>query len=91
MSGILSPIQVLAGVEPVTDKPSASTEHYVSAKHIRFVDGFPEKIGGWEALSFDNSDVIEGTVRSIFSYKLNGYVRYQLGTNTKLYDIFGTQ
>ena len=90
MPTTLEPIQVLAGVEPIQDRPTTSTRHYVFTKGIRFVDGFPEKIGGWERLNFDDDDVINGTARSIFSYKLNGLVRYLVGTHTGLYDIFGT-
>lgn len=91
MPTTLDPIQIVPGVEPVTDKPIATTQHYTFTKHIRFVDGFPEKIGGWESLTFDDSKTINGCVRSIFSYKLSGLSRYLLGSNTKLYDIFGSE
>ena len=90
MPTVLEPIQILAGTEPVTDKPEATTAHWVDSKHIRFVDGHPEKIGGWESLSLDDGATIDGKTRSIFSYKLDGFVRYLLGTNTRLYDLFGT-
>ena len=87
----LTLFKLFPGVEPVTDKPIATTQHYTFTKHIRFVDGFPEKIGGWESLTFDDSKTVNGCVRSIFSYKLNGLSRYLLGSNTKLYDIFGSE
>lgn len=90
MSGELQPIQVLPGVEPSTDRSSTTTQHYTNAKHIRFVGGFPEKIGGWESLSLDFGEAIDGKTRSIFSYKLSGYIRYLIGTNTRLYDLFGS-
>lgn len=90
MPTVLEPIQVLAGVEPITDRPEATTQHYTNAKHIRFIDGLPEKIGGWEQLTFDDDEVINGSARSIFSYKLDGLARYLVGTNTRLYDVFGT-
>jgi hypothetical protein len=86
----LIPFSFLEGVEPVTDRTSSSTQHYISSKGIRFKDGFPEKIGGWQSLSFDGHSSIEGTARSIFSYKLDGYTRYLVGTHTNLYDIFGS-
>lgn len=88
MTGELIPIEVLPGVEPITDRSSSTTKHYVSSKHIRFVGGYPEKIGGWQSFSFDGGVTIQGKVRSIFSYKLNGYIRYLVGTHTRLYDIF---
>lgn len=86
----LKPIEILAGVEPVTDRPQSSTPHYISTKGIRFIDGFPEKIGGWVSLSFDDGNTIAGIPRSIFSYKLDNFTRYLVGTHTNLYDIFGT-
>jgi len=90
MPTVLEPIQVVAGVEPSTDRPESTTPHYTDALHIRFIDGFPEKIGGWESLTLDGGETIGGKTRSIFSYKLDGFVRYLLGTNTRLYDLFGT-
>lgn len=90
MSGELIPVQIVAGVESSLDRRGTTTQHYTDANRIRFVDGFPEKIGGWESLDFNGGDQIEGSARSIFSYKLNNLTRYLVGTNTRLYDIFGT-
>lgn len=91
MSGELVPIQIVAGVEPSTDKPEATTQHYTFADKIRFVGGFPEKIGGWSSVTLDeNEEVLTGVSRSIFSYNLNSYNRYLIGTNTALYDFTGT-
>lgn len=90
MSGELIPIQVLAGVEPNTDKPEATTQHFTFADKIRFVGGLPEKIGGWASLDLDEQETITGTARSIFSYNLNSYNRYLIGTNSNLYDLVGT-
>ena len=91
MPTVLEPVNIIPGVEPVTDRPEATTQHYTDALHIRFVDQYPEKIGGWEGLTFNEDDAIDGVVRSIFSYKLDGFVRYLVGTNSRLYDIFGTE
>ena len=90
MSGELIPIQVIAGVEPSTDKPEATTQHYTFADKIRFVGGFPEKIGGWAAISLDEQESLTGLSRSIFSYNYNSYNRYLIGSNTALYDLVGT-
>lgn len=84
------PLEVLEGVEPSTDRTSTTTKHYIDSQGIRFVDGFPQKIGGNAAFSFDNDKTISGLPRSIFSYTLSAYTRYLVGTNSKLYDIFGT-
>lgn len=86
----LLPLQVIEGVEPSTDRSSSTTQHYVDSKGVRFVDGYPQKIGGNTMLRFDNDLAISGLPRSIFSYILSAYTRYLVGTNSKLYDIFGT-
>lgn len=90
MPDILVPIEILPGVEPSTDKPTASTEHYTFADKIRFKGGYPEKIGGWVAMDYDQGDSISGAPRSLFSYVLTGLPRYLIGTNTRLYDLTGT-
>lgn len=87
----LEPLQVLPGVEPETDKPEATTQHFVDISRIRFKDGLPEKIGGWESLAFDSGRVLGGCTRTIYSYKLSGQNRYLLGSNTKLFDMFGSE
>ena len=91
MPTVLEPIQVVAGVEPSTDRTETTTQHYTSSKHIRFVDGYPEKIGGWDSFDFNDSNEISGIARSLFSYILDGYNRYIVGTHTRLYDIFGSE
>lgn len=91
MPKTLQPIQIIAGVEPVSDRTSSTTQHYTDAKGIRFVGGYPEKVGGWAALTFNNSEVINGKTRSIFSYKLNDLTRYLMGTSSRLYDVFGSE
>jgi len=87
MAGTLIPIEILAGVEPSTDKTEATTKHYVFSDKIRFKDGLPEKIGGWVGLDYDLGDSISGTPRSLFSYVISGIPRYLIGTNTRLYDL----
>jgi hypothetical protein len=84
------PIDILPGVEPSTDRSATTTRHYTFTKHIRFKDGLPEKIGGWVGLTFDENNTIAGAPRSIFSYKLSGLTRYVIGTNSRLYGLFGS-
>lgn len=86
----LVPLQIIEGVEPSTDRSNSTTQHYIDSKGVRFVDGYPQKKGGNVSLSFDGDVTISGLPRSIFSYILSSYTRYLVGTNSKLYDIFGT-
>lgn len=90
MPTFLEPISVIEGVEPSTDKPKATTRHYTFTKGIRFVDGLPEKIGGWRSIIFNNNNTIIGSARSIFSYSLSGFSYYNIGTNVRLYGLLGT-
>lgn len=91
MAEIFREILVTPGVQPTTDFTSSSTPHFVAADKIRFRDGFPEKIGGWLAVSTDNNDPINGCARSIFSYNLSRSVRYLIGTHSNLYYLIGSQ
>lgn len=78
-------IEVTAGSQPNTDFTEASTPHYVETDKIRFVDGYPEKIGGWKSLVFNNNNQVGGCCRTIYSYTLNRNTRYIFGTHTRLY------
>jgi len=55
---------------------------------IRFRQGFPEKIGGWEVETFDQ---YIGQARSLFSYvTLDGSILITIGTHNKVYVNAGT-
>ena len=55
---------------------------------IRFRQGFPEKIGGWEVETFDQ---YTGQARSLFTYvTLDGSILITLGTHVKMYVNAGT-
>ena len=55
---------------------------------IRFRQGFPEKIGGWEVETFDQ---YTGRARSLFSYvTLDGSILITIGTHVKMYVNAGT-
>ena len=55
---------------------------------IRFRQGFPEKIGGWEVETFDQ---YIGQARSLFSYvTLDGSILITVGTHNKIYVNAGT-
>lgn len=55
---------------------------------IRFRQGFPEKIGGWEVETFDQ---YLGQARSLFTYvTLDGSILITIGTHKKIYVNAGT-
>lgn len=84
------PIQTLAGVRPLTEGSALTTEHYVAAEGIRFVNGYPQKMGGYESITFSNSNTLLGTARSIFSTIFNALTITLIGTNRRLYALFGS-
>lgn len=87
---VLEPIKVAAGVQPVSDKTNVLTAHYTYSDKIRFVNGAPKKIGGFDEISFDYSKEIDGTTRSLYSEIINGKYYTLAGTHKKLYSIIGT-
>lgn len=61
---------------------------WYSCDKIRFRKGFPEKIGGWTAINFDQ---YKGDARSLFSYKTtDGEDIISIGTDQKYYVLTGT-
>ena len=61
---------------------------WYSCNKIRFRKGFPEKIGGWTVINFDQ---YRGDARSLFSYKTTeGEDIISIGTDQKFYVLTGT-
>lgn len=84
------PLDILAGVQPVTDEAEASTPHWTYAEKIRFLNGLPEKIGGFTSILLDNGETIKGKARSIFSTRFTNRIQTLIGTNLKLYNVTGS-
>lgn len=89
-AGEYRPIEIIPGVQPSTDLTEVSTRHYTYTDKIRFENGKPKKIGGWESIDFEMSKTIDGYGRSIFSEFINEKHYAVIGTNTKLYSLIGT-
>jgi hypothetical protein len=87
----LRPLDILPGVQPNTEKTKSSTQHWTAADKIRFVNGKPQKIGGWESVSFNDSNTIVGKARSIYSAKFSNRAQIMIGTHKRLYNLFGTE
>lgn len=84
------PIEVIPGIQPDTDFTPQSTPHFVEGDKVRFVDGFPEKIGGWAVNTPDMEIPLNGCPRNVFSYLFNNNVNYLIGTHSHLYHLEGT-
>lgn len=87
----LEPIVITPGVQPDTDKTAVSTPHYTFADKIRFENGYPRKIKGWNSLFFDYDEEINGTIRTIYTDVINNKYYTILGTNTRLYSLIGSR
>jgi hypothetical protein len=87
---IIIPLQIQPGVQPSTDRTAFATTHYTAASKIRFRFGFPQKIGGWNSVTFNYGAAILGVARSLFSAILSTALNTLIGTNTKLYTVFGS-
>lgn len=84
------PIQLLPGVRPASEGTTLSSQQWVASIGIRFQAGQPQKIGGFESITFDYNNLIAGLCRSIFSTILNGITLTMLGTHKRLYSLYGS-
>jgi hypothetical protein len=91
MTYILRPLQIEPGVQPEPDSTALNTVHYVDAQGIRFHNGLPQKLGGWESFTFDNNQTIDGCPRNIYSQVIDGNLFTIIGTHTRLYAVLGSQ
>lgn len=83
------PLNITPGVAPITDRTNADTNQAVAADKIRFVNGRPQKIGGWSAITM-NGATISGCVRAIFSANLSEKLQTLFGSNEYLYALIGS-
>lgn len=85
------PFNFTPGVQPITDKTAFSTNHWTSSKGIRFVDGMPQKIGGYQSIDIFRNVKMLGVARSIFSMEYNNRDEALIGTSSNLYALVGNQ
>ncbi len=82
------PIDILPGVDK--DNTALNTLHYTDADKIRFYRGQPQKLGGWDQLTFNGDAEIEGCTRTIYSQRLGDNIYTLYGTSDFLYSQLGT-
>lgn len=82
------PLEILPGTD--RDKTEFATKHYSAANRIRYANGFPEKIGGYNGIDFDSGNTMSGIPRNIFPAILDNRVQRLIGTHEKLYNLSGS-
>jgi len=89
----MNEIDITPGVMPITDATPSDIPCWADALHIRFdpTTGRVRKIGGWSSQTFDYSDTISGTVRTIYSATVNNKIYTIIGTDSYLYSLIGSQ
>lgn len=76
------PLVIKPGVKK-TDSREAAAGRFTKAEWVRFVNGLPEKIGGWEKRS---ANQFTGQCRGFRCWNTNyGSDRYAFGTNERFY------
>lgn len=89
----LQELEITPGVMPLTDATASDIPCWTEAYGIRFDPntGRVRKIGGWSSQSFNYSESIDGTMRTIYSVIINQKVYTIIGTNTTLYSLIGSE
>jgi hypothetical protein len=79
---MLTKLQVRPGIQKEVTQ-YANEGGWIACDKVRFRQGFPEKIGGWQRLS---TDTFLGTCRALIEWTSLGGARYKgLGTHLKYY------
>lgn len=86
-------IQMVPGCQPSTDRTAFSTGHSTFSDKIRWFQGVPQKISGWQSVAFDYGASVSGNCRRVFSAFLatSSTLITALGTNQNLYALSGTR
>jgi len=84
------PIEAVPGVDK--DNTALTTRHYTDASNIRFVNGKPQKVGGFDTLTFNERATITGCARTLYSQLVGTTaISYTLiGTHLNLYSLNNT-
>src|SRR4249920_31681 len=83
-----NPIIIPPGVDK--DDNAYTTFQWTDADKIRFYRNYPQKIGGWDAIVYGNSQTLRGVPRNVWSFIDNNGVEHVLiGTNSGLYSYEG--
>jgi hypothetical protein len=79
-------INIVPGVNPLTDSTELDTIYFTAADKVRFQGGKLRKLKGWQRIFPVNNINVSGYCRNIFSYRDQfGDPIEIFGTNTRLY------
>lgn len=82
-------VTVTPGCTPSTDFTPQSIAQATYTNHVRFIDGFPQKIGGWKNLLISGNYTITSLPRNIYSYIQGNITYYLVASYRSLYSIQG--
>lgn len=82
-------VVVTPGVTPPTDFTPQSITQATFSDKVRFIDGFPQKIGGWKNLLITGNYSITSIPRNIYSYIQANVTYYLVASYRSLYSIQG--
>lgn len=88
---ISRPLEILAGVQPLTDATALDSRHWRDTLHCRFINGRLQKIGGWTKANFYRNAKVSGVIRSLFSLEIEANPHLIIGTHSNLYDVSAGQ
>lgn len=83
-------LQIAAGVRPLTEGTALTTNQWIFANGIRFVNGLPQKRGGFQKIPFNFGNAVSGACRSIFSCNFLQTIITMFGTHTRLFALIGS-
>jgi hypothetical protein len=86
----LVPIEIAPGIMPDTDFTAAEAVSYVEADKVRFVDGKPRKIGGFEEVTVEGSE-LKGCARTFFTTQIDDKNISAIGSSKGFYGLKGSQ
>ena len=91
MLGVPIPIVLNQTFTPTTDNTPSAAGGYTSMDKIRFFNGRPQTIGGWESVTFSSNTAISGVCRMLYSQFIGNLPILIAGTHTKLFSVIGSE
>lgn len=85
----LTPILIPPGIDK--DNTVSSAVSWTAGDKVRFIDTLPEKIGGFDTITFDDNLTILGCILGLFAITIGNNQWRLPATEQKLYSFIGTE